>query len=107
MKTFVVCMNVEFLSYVRSREEIEMWKEEQRQVKAEEERTKNSRSVVFDLKTTNLNNLRRPQATGKLEVLEDEPWNKHKVVLGPVCDREVWTAQAEVLIRQVGDFFQW
>ena len=70
-------------------------------MKAEEERKKTSSSVVFDLKT-NPSNLIRPQATGKLETFEDDPRNKHKVVLRGVNDREVWTKQAEILIRQVG-----
>ena len=89
-----ICLDPELY---RSREEIEMWQEKQRQVKAEEERTKTSRSMVFDLKS----NVQRPQAPGGREAVEDEPWNKHKRVLGGICNREIWTEQAEILIRQV------
>ena len=83
----------------RSREEIEMWKEKQRQVKTEEEKTKNSKSVIFDTTTANL--VLRPQAPGGENVTEDESWNKHKQQISSVCYRELWTEQAEILIRQV------
>jgi len=82
----------------KSREEIEMWKEKQRQVKAEEEKTKNTRSVVFDTRTSNL--VFRPHAPGGRDIIEEEPWNKHKWVISDVCYRELWTEQAEILIRQ-------
>ena len=87
---------------LRSREEIEMWKEKQRQVKAEEEKTKNTRSVVFDTRTSNL--VFRPHAPGGHDIIEEEPWNKHKWVISDVCYRELWTEQAEILIRQVEYF---
>ena len=83
----------------RSREEIEMWKEKQRQVKTEEEKTKNSKSVIFDTTTANL--VLRPQAPGGENVTEDESWNNHKQPISSVCYRELWTEQAEILIRQV------
>ena len=83
----------------RSREEIEMWKEKQRQVKTEEEKTKNSKSVIFDTTTANL--VLRPQAPDGENVTEDESWNKHKQQISSVCYRELWTEQAEILIRQV------
>ena len=76
-----------------------MWKEKQRQVKAEEEKTKNSKSVVFDNRTSNL--VLRPQAPGAADIVEEESWNKHKWVISDVCYRELWTEQAEILIRQV------
>lgn len=84
---------------IRSREEIEMWKEKQRQVKTEEEKTKNNKSVVFDTRTSNL--VLRPQAPGAGDTVQEEPWNKHKWVISDVCYRELWTDQAEILIRQV------
>ena len=76
-----------------------MWKEKQRQVKTEEEKTKNSKSVIFDTTTANL--VLRPQAPGGENVTEDESWNKHKQQISSVCYRELWTEQAEILIRQV------
>ncbi|KAJ7392503.1 Cilia and flagella associated protein 46 [Desmophyllum pertusum] len=82
----------------KSREEIEMWKEKQRQVKTEEEKTKNSKSVVFDTRTSNL--VLRPQAPGAGDIVEEESWNKHKWVISDVRYRELWTDQAEILIRQ-------
>ncbi|CAH3151990.1 unnamed protein product [Porites lobata] len=82
----------------KSREEIEMWKEKQRQVKTEEEKTKNSKSVIFDTTTANL--VLRPQAPDGENVTEDESWNKHKQQISSVCYRELWTEQAEILIRQ-------
>ena len=84
---------------IRSREEIEMWKEKQRQVKTEEEKTKNNKSVVFDTRTSNL--VLRPQAPGAGDTVQEESWNKHKWVISDVCYRELWTDQAEILIRQV------
>lgn len=84
---------------IRSREEIEMWKEKQRQVKTEEEKTKNSKSVVFDTRTSNL--VFRPQAPGAGDIVQEESWNEHKWVISDVCYRELWTEQAEILIRQV------
>lgn len=84
---------------IRSREEIEMWKEKQRQVKTEEEKTKNNKSVVFDTRTSNL--VLRPQALGAGDTVQEESWNKHKWVISDVCYRELWTDQAEILIRQV------
>ena len=79
-----------------------MWKEKQRQVKAEEEKNKNTKSVVFDTKTSNL--LLRPQAPGSQDFLEEESWNKYKRVISDVCYRELWTEQAEILIRQVRSY---
>ena len=76
-----------------------MWKEKQRQVKTEEEKTKNSKSVVFDTRTSNL--VLRPQAPGARDMVQEESWNKHKWVISDVCYRELWTDQAEILIRQV------
>ena len=76
-----------------------MWKEKQRQVKTEEEKTKNSKSVIFDTTTANL--VLRPQAPGGENVTEDESWNNHKQPISSVCYRELWTEQAEILIRQV------
>ena len=84
---------------IRSREEIEMWKEKQRQVKTEEEKTKNSKSVVFDTRTSSL--VLRPLAPGAGDIVQEESWNKHKWVISDVCYRELWTDQAEILIRQV------
>lgn len=84
---------------LRSREEIEMWKEKQRQVKAEEEKNKNSKSVVFDTRTSNL--LLRPNAPGGQDIIEEECWNEHKWVISGLRYRELWTEQAEILIRQV------
>lgn len=84
----------------RSREEIEMWKEKQRQVKTEEQKNKTSRSVVFDTRTSNL--VLRPHAPGGEDSNEGESWNKHKWVISDVCYRDLWTEQAEILIRQVG-----
>ncbi|KAL9983920.1 hypothetical protein ACROYT_G006166 [Oculina patagonica] len=82
----------------KSREEIEMWKEKQRQVKTEEEKTKNTKSVVFDTRTSNL--VLRPHAPGAGDIVQEESWNKHKWVISDVCYRELWTGQAEILIRQ-------
>ena len=76
-----------------------MWKEKQRQVKTEEEKTKNSKSVVFDTRTSSL--VLRPQAPGAGDIVQEESWNKHKWVISDVCYRELWTDQAEILIRQV------
>ena len=76
-----------------------MWKEKQHQVKTEEEKTKNSKSVVFDTRTSNL--VPRPQAPGAGDIVQEESWNKHKWVISGVCYRELWTDQAEILIRQV------
>ena len=76
-----------------------MWKEKQRQVKTEEEKTKNSKSVVFDSRTSNL--VLRPQAPGAGDIVQEESWNEHKWVISDVCYRELWTDQAEILIRQV------
>lgn len=76
-----------------------MWKEKQRQVKTEEEKTKNSKSVVFDSRTSNL--VLRPHAPGGQGIIEEEGWNKHKWEISDVCYRELWTEQAEILIRQV------
>ena len=76
-----------------------MWKEKQRQVKTEEEKTKNSKSVVFNTRTSNL--ALRPQAPGAGDIVQEESWNKHKWVISDVCYRELWTDQAEILIRQV------
>lgn len=84
---------------LRSREEIEMWKEKQRQVKAEEEKNKNSKSVVFDTRTSNLP--LRPNAPGGQDIIEEECWNEHKWVISGLRYRELWTEQAEILIRQV------
>ena len=77
-----------------------MWKEKQRQVKTEEEKTKNSKSVVFDTRTSNLV-LSRPQVPGAGDLVQEECWNKHKWVISDVCCRELWTDQAEILIQQV------
>ncbi|XP_074608699.1 cilia- and flagella-associated protein 46-like [Acropora palmata] len=82
----------------KSREEIEMWKEKQRQVKTEEQKSKTSKSVVFDTRTSNL--VLRPHAPGGEDSNEGESWNKHKWVISDVCYREMWTEQAEILIRQ-------
>lgn len=82
----------------KSREEIEMWKEKQRQVKAEEEKSKNNKSVMSEARTSNL--VIRPQAPGAADIVEEESWNKHKWVISDVCYRELWTEQAEILIRQ-------
>ena len=87
------------LVFSRSREEIEMWKEKQRQVKAEEEKSKNNKSVMSEARTSNL--VIRPQAPGAADIVEEESWNKHKWVISDVCYRELWTEQAEILIRQV------
>ena len=76
-----------------------MWKEKQRQVKTEEEKTKNSKSVVFDSKTSNL--VLTPHAPSGHDIIEEESWNKHKQEISDVCYRELWTEQAEILIRQV------
>lgn len=76
-----------------------MWKEKQRQVKTEEEKTKNSKSVVFDTRASNL--MARPHAPGGGDIVQDDCWNKHKWVISDVCYREIWTDQAEILIRQV------
>ena len=76
-----------------------MWKEKQRQVKTEEEKTKNSKSVVFDTRTSNL--VHRPHAPSGHDIIEEESWNKHKREISDVCYRELWTEQAEILIRQV------
>ena len=79
-----------------------MWKEKQQQVRTEEERTKNSKSGIFDTRSSTL--IPRPQAPGAQNVVDEEPWNKHKRVIGDVCSRELWTEQAEILIRQVQSF---
>ena len=76
-----------------------MWKEKQRQVKAEEEKSKNNKSVMSEARTSNL--VIRPQAPGAADIVEEESWNKHKWVISDVCYRELWTEQAEILIRQV------
>ena len=76
-----------------------MWKEKQRQVKTEEKRSKTSKSVVFDKRTSNL--VLRPHAPGGEDTIEEESWNEHKWILSDVCYRELWTDQAEILIRQV------
>ena len=76
-----------------------MWKEKQRQVKTEEQKSKTSKSVVFDTRTSNL--VLRPHAPGGEDSNEGESWNKHKWVISDVCYREMWTEQAEILIRQV------
>ena len=76
-----------------------MWKEKQRQVKTEEQKNKTGKSVVFDTRTSNL--VVRPDAPGGEDRPEGESWNKHKWVISDVCYRELWTDQAEILIRQV------
>lgn len=92
------CMLLTEQEQAKSREEIEMWKEKQRQVKTEEKRSKTSKSVVFDKRTSNL--VLRPHAPGGEDTIEEESWNEHKWVLSDVCYRELWTDQAEILIRQ-------
>ena len=98
---FILLLLVSSLDLVfsRSREEIEMWKEKQRQVKAEEEKSKNNKSVMSEARTSNL--VIRPQAPGAADIVEEESWNKRKWVISDVCYRELWTEQAEILIRQV------
>lgn len=76
-----------------------MWKEKQRQVKTEEHKNKTGKSVVFDTRISNL--VLRPDAPGGEDSPEGESWNKHKWVISDVCYRELWTDQAEILIRQV------
>jgi hypothetical protein len=85
---------------VRSREEIEIWKEKQRQVSLEEERTRASKSYIFDHKSSNLDNRSRGPGLTSNDT-EYEPWDKYKKVISDVKNREVWTAQAEILINQV------
>ena len=61
---------------------------------------------MFETKTSNLDNLSRgPGSESTIEQKgrgnQTEPLNKYKRVISGVKNREIWTAQAEILIRQV------
>ncbi|XP_048585353.1 cilia- and flagella-associated protein 46 isoform X2 [Nematostella vectensis] len=83
----------------KSREEIEMWKEKQRQVRFEEERSRNSKSVLFDVKSSHSNTRGGTQAATPGNP-GGEPWTKYKTLISGPCNRELWTEQAAILIRQ-------
>ena len=70
-----------YFSFFRSREEIEVWKEKQSQVKLEEQRQGNNTKVVTSHRALSAPNCDKPQIRG--------------LVL-----REVWVKMAEYLIKQ-------
>lgn len=60
-----------------------MWKEKQCQVKVEEEKFKNNKSVMFEVRILNL--VIRFQVFGVVDIVEEELWNKYKWVISDVC----------------------
>lgn len=60
-----------------------MWKEKQCQVKVEEEKFKNNKSVMFEVRILNL--VIRFQVFGVVDIVEEELWNKYKWVMSDVC----------------------
>ena len=92
LEEFAVKYTIFHLSF-RSREEIEVWKEKQRQVKKEEENVRASENIESkdESKTT----------TGYEPVVENNNWMVGKQEIHQIERKEIWIYQAAVFIRQV------
>ena len=82
------------MTFIRSREEIELWKEKQRQVKKEEESIRASENIKSK-------DGGKKASEQHVSAVNNNNWMSGRQEMHPIERREIWIQQAAIFIEQV------